>query len=123
MEEGTLALFIPIVALTMVGLVLVSFFYFRYKIRARLQETVQSALEKGSELTPELLDRLAGPKANAARDLRLALVWMAVGLAFVLFGAIIDEPDAFRALAAVGTFPILIGIAYLIMWKAGVHGD
>ena len=41
---------------------------------------------------------------------------------FVLFGAIIQEEDAFRALSAIGMFPILIGAAYMVMWKTTNRG-
>lgn len=122
MEEDVVVMFVPIVSVIVVGLILTSFFYFRYKSRMGMQQTIQRAIDKGNELTPELLDRLAGPRPTAAHDLRLALVWIAVGTAFVLFGAILDEEEAFRALAAIGMFPLLIGTAYLIIWKIGARG-
>ena len=117
MSVEIVAVFVPIVSMIVIGLVIVAFFYFRNKARSALQGTIQQAMEKGQELTPELIDRLAGPKPGPDRDLRRALIWLAVGIGFVLFGAIIQEEDAFRALAAIGMFPVLVGIAYLVMWK------
>ena len=123
METDIVALFVPIVSVTVIGLVLVAFFFFRHKSRAQLQQTVRDALEKGSELTPELIDRLAGPKGGPDRDLRRALIFIAVGIATAMFGFIVDDPDALRAMAAISSFPILIGVAYLAMWKFTDRGD
>lgn len=117
MNEDLIGLFVPIVSMIVLGTVVVSFFYFRYRNRSELQETVRQAIDKGNDLTPELVDRLAGPKQGPEADLRRAVVWLAVGIGFVLFGVILNEPDAVQPLTAVGMFPILIGIAYLIMWK------
>ena len=117
MGVEVIAVFIPIVSMVVFGLVLVAFFHYRNKARSELQGTIQQAMEKGTELTPELIDRLAGPKPGPDRDLRRALIWLAVGGGFVLFGLIIQEEDAFRALSAIGMFPLLVGIAYLVMWK------
>ena len=122
MNEDIIALLAPIVSVTVIGIVLIAFFHYRAKNRGQLQTTIQQAVEKGNELTPELIDRLAGPKPGPDRDFRRGLIWLAVGVGFVLFGAIIQEEDAFRALSAIGMFPLLIGSAYLVMWKFGNRG-
>ena len=117
MEPDLIGLFVPIVSMVVIGLVLIAFFYFRSRNRAQLQVTVRQAIEKGNELTPELIERLTGPAPGPDRDLRKALIWLAVGLSFALFGIILDEDDAVRAMIAIGMFPIFIGVAYLLMWK------
>ena len=123
MNEDIVALMVPIVSVAVIGIVVIAFFYFRAKNKAQLQSTIQQAIEKGNELTPELIDRLAGPKAGPDRDFRRGLIWVAVGVGFVLFGAIIQEEDAFRALSAIGMFPLLIGTAFMVMWKTSNRGD
>ena len=122
MNEDIIALLVPIVSVTVIGIVLIAFFHYRAKNRGQLQTTIQQAVDKGNELTPELIDRLAGPKPGPDRDFRRGLIWLAVGVGFVLFGAIIQEEDAFRALSAIGMFPLLIGSAYMVMWKFGNRG-
>jgi len=121
-NEAVVAVFVPIVSMIVIGLVLIAYFYFRYRGRQQLQETVRQAIDKGSELSPELIERLAGPKESPDQDLRKAGIWLAVGIGFVLFGITLGEEDAVRPLVAVGTFPTLIGVAYLVMWKFTSRG-
>ncbi len=122
MDENVVAIFVPIVSVIVVGVVLVALFFFRAKNRTQLQITVREAIERGNELTPELIDRLAGPKPGPLQDLRRALVWLAVGVATAGFGAILGEDDAVRPLLAIGMFPMLVGVAYLVMWKLNDRG-
>lgn len=122
-ETDIVALFVPIVSMIVIGLVVVAFFYFRHRNKSQLQQTIQTALDKGTELTPELIDRLAGPRPGPDGDLRKALVWIAVGISFCLFGIFVGEDDAVGPLAGIGMFPLLIGIAYLVMWKFARSGE
>ena len=90
-DTDIVALFVPIVSMIVIGMVLVAFFYFRHRNKTQLQLTIQQALEKGHELTPELIDRLAGPRPGPDGDLRKSVVWIAVGIAFSLFGLFVGE--------------------------------
>ena len=119
MEVEEIAVFIPVVALIVIAVVIYAYFSFRYKTRVRVQETIQAALDKGNELTPELIDRVAGPQPHADRDLRRGLVSIAIGVAFAILGFMVDEEDAVRPMIGVGMFPFLVGVAYLVMWRMG----
>jgi len=107
---------IPIVLFAAVALVLWAFFYYRYRSRSDLQATVRQAIEKGHELSPELLARLGEPSDPKNADLRRGVVAVALGLGFAVFGIVLGEQDAVRPLIAVGTFPFLVGVAYLGLW-------
>ncbi len=112
----------PIVLFVAIALVFWAMFYFRFRSRAEFQQTIRLALEKGNELSPELIDRLGEPEPNKDRDLRRGLVWLAlgVGTAALAFGIPDREPDALSVLLAVSAFPVSIGIAFMIMWRYGV---
>lgn len=110
-------MFIPISLFVCVAVVFVFVAWYRHRTQAGLQETVRAALDKGFELTPELIESLGQPKRRPNSDLRWALASLAIGIAFVVFALILNEPDAIRPLIAVGAFPFMIGIAYLIMWR------
>jgi hypothetical protein len=110
-------IFIPITLFVAVTVVVVFAAWYRHRTQAGLQETVRTALDKGFELTPEMIESIGQPKPRPDSDLRRALVSLAIGLGFMAFGYILDEEDAVRPLMAIGAFPILIGLAYLLMWR------
>ena len=119
MTEDVLALLIPFGAFIAITIVFVTWFFFRHKEKAATQETFRLALEKGSELSPEFIKQLGTPEPSKDRDLRRGLIWLAVGLAFALLGLAVNEPDAIGPMLGVGSFPALVGVAYLIMWRYG----
>ena len=109
---------IPIVMFISIAVVFIALFWFRYKSRVTLQETVRSALDKGIELSPEMIDRLGVQKQPRAKDLRLGVIWMSLAVALALI-AIINpgsEPEAFRGIMAGAAFPFTIGCAYLLLY-------
>jgi hypothetical protein len=113
---------IPIVSVISVAAVLSLVFYFRYKTRSTTQQTIRTALDKGQTLTPEIIESLGQPKRPPNADLRLGLIWIAVGLGCGAFGFILGEEDAVRPFLAIGAFPFIIGLAYLVIhWFNGTE--
>jgi hypothetical protein len=109
---------IPIVMFMGMTVVFCVLFWFRYRSRSEMQQTIRLALDKGHELTPEIIDRLGHPKTSKDRDFRLGVIWLAIASGFVLIGlAIPDDADAFRGLLAGAALPFAIGVAYLILHK------
>jgi hypothetical protein len=108
---------IPIVMFISVAVVFCVLFWFRYKQRNDMQQTFRAALEKGQELTPEVIDRLGHPKPAKDKDLRLGIIWLAITAGLVLIGFAIPEPEAFRGMLAGAAFPFCIGVAYMLMHK------
>lgn len=110
---------IPMVMFAAIALVLCVFFWLRYKGRSETQQTVRMALDKGQELSPELIDRLGHPKAPKNKDLRLALIWMALAVGLALCGLAVPDPSgyALRGCLSGAAFPFAIGIAYFIIWR------
>lgn len=106
---------IPIVLFIAMAAVFVFFFWFRYRSRAEMQQTIRAALDKGQELTPEIIDRLGQPKPREFADRRRAIIAIAIAVAMAAFGVILDERDAVRPFLAIAAFPFTIGIAYLII--------
>jgi hypothetical protein len=111
--------FIPITMFFSMAVVISLFFMFRYRARRDLQDTLRTAIEKGQELTPEIIERLGTPPAAPDRDLRRALVALGIAVGFALFGVVLGEEDAMRPLLAVSCFPLVIGIAFLLMYRFG----
>lgn len=115
---------IPITMFIGLTVVVCLFFWFRYRNRNDMQETIRLALEKGQELSPELIDRLGHPRAGKDRDLRLAMIWLALAVGLALCGWAVPDPTGYtlRGCLAGAAFPLAIGIAYLIMYKYTERG-
>lgn len=111
--------FIPISMFVGLTIIICLFFWFRYRARSDMQVTIRSAIERGQELSPEIVDRLGHPKAPRHKDLRLALIWLALAAGLALCGFFAPDPSgtAFQGTLAGAAFPFCIGVAYLIMWR------
>ena len=108
---------VPITMFVSMTVVLCVLFWLRYKARSDMQSTFRAALDKGQELTPEIIDRLGHPKASKDRDMRLGVIWLSVAAGLVLIGFAVPEPDALRGTLAGAALPFCIGVAYLILHK------
>ena len=112
-------LLIPIVMGIGITVVLSLFVWFRFRIRNGAQATIRTAIEKGHELTPEVIDRLGHPRPHKDRDLRISLIFFALAIALTLFGVAlpVDEEHAQRVFMGIAAFPFSLGVAFLIMWR------
>jgi len=108
---------VPIVMFLGMTIVFCALFWFRYKTRVEMQTTFRAALDKGQELTPEIIDRLGHPKAPKDKDMRNGIIWLSLAAALVLIGFAVPEPEALRGTLAGAAFPFCIGVAYLILHK------
>lgn len=103
-----------------VGLTLVMslFFMFRHKTRREMQKTIRTAMEKGQELSPEIIERLGTPKPPKDKDLRTSLIWFALAISTAGFGMGIpdEDPEVMQMMLGIAAFPFSLGLAYLIMW-------
>lgn len=110
---------VPISMFAGFTVVLSLYFWFRYRNRQEVQQTIRLALDKGTELSPELIDRLGHPEPAKNRDLRLALIWLGIAVALVLCGVAVPDPsgNALRGCLAGAAFPFSIGVAYLLIWR------
>ena len=96
-----------------VGLII----WLRYKGRNDTQQTIRMAIDKGQELTPELIDRLGHPKPSKNRDLRLGVIWLAVAGALGIFSQVVPDEEANTIMLGMAAFPLFIGLAYIIIWR------
>lgn len=120
MSEFDSEILVPIVLFISIATVFGLAFMYRARQREQVQLTVRHAIDKGQELTPELLEKL-GSEGGRGRnaDLRRGVIAAALGLGVGSFGLILGEEDAMRPLLAVGAVPLLIGLAYLGLWRFG----
>ena len=113
-------LWVPIAMFAALTVIISLFFWFRFRARSEMQQTIRSAIDKGQELTPELVESLGKPqKPMKDKDLRLSLIWLAIGSGILLFGAAMGsiEEEVLSIMAGISGLPFMIGLAYLILWR------
>ena len=115
MEE----VFIPIFIFASIVAIVWLFSHYNYKKRLTAHETLRLAVEKGQEVSPELVERMSYLNDPVKSDLRRGVLLIAFGVAFMILGAIMphDEPEAMRGIMGVSSFPVVLGLAYLGLWR------
>jgi hypothetical protein len=125
--------FVPLVFWVFVGSVILVPVYLKSRDRQKMYDTLRIAYEKGQPVPPELISALQTNNAPAGvtlstpeRDLRRALVLIAVGLGlcglgYGLWYGLMSVSDIAAditggCVAGAGAIPGLIGVAYLLLW-------
>ncbi|MEM6513331.1 MAG: DUF6249 domain-containing protein [Pseudomonadota bacterium] len=114
-------IFIPISMFIGLAIVIGMFIVYRNRHRESQQQTIRAAIDKGQDLTPELIKQIgAPPEPPKDRDLRRALLAIAIGAAVFVFGFVIPDGDeAAKVMGGLAAFPTFIGLAYLAMYFLG----
>ena len=109
------ALYNGIFLWAMIGAVIITAIYFRYKVRIERTRLLQTLAEAGRPFPAELLN---GDLKTRVNPVARGIVLISVGLATILFlwamtSGVFGEKDPDTWLPFVGVFPLFIGIAYL----------
>ncbi len=97
-------------------------YFFAHRAKQDVQKTVRAALERGDPMTSQLLDRLVEQPAPKRNDLRRGVISIGLGVGLAAFGFIVGDEDAVRPMIAVGFVPLLLGVAYLALWRLDRNG-
>ena len=111
---------VPIAMFAGLTVIISLFFWFRFRARKEMQQTIRAAIDKGQELSPELVESLGtSQKRSKYQDLRNGMIWLAVGAGIALFGVAMGqiEQEVMPIMAGISALPFMIGIAYVIMWR------
>ena len=112
---------VPIVAISVLALfgfpvAIVAVIMFSSWAKARsLHRTVQTLVEKGQPIPPELLQSRAGAPLRPWYDLRRGIVLLAVGTGIIMFFGIAAGWD--EGVWALGLIPAIIGGGYILAWR------
>lgn len=92
--------------------------FFNTKKRQTIHETLRHAIDKGQELSPEMMEKMSLLNDPVRADLRRGVLFLAFGAALAVLGVIIgqEEAEALTAMLGVATFPVFLGLAYLGLW-------
>lgn len=108
---------VPIVAIVMVfGLpvfIIGLLVWSRYKRRQLIHQSISVMVEKGVEIPPHLFDEA---KREPGSSMRRGVVMIGVGLGLIAFFMFTGGSGV-----GIGFIPLLIGVAYLVVWKLENH--
>lgn len=108
---------IPIVMFIVIGFAVLGYFYWNHKNRASIMKTVQKAIDKGSELTPELMTQLGAAGNPRIRDMRRGIVFLSLGIAGLLCSLFFADAEVVNGIRAGSVFPLMLGVGFLLVWK------
>jgi hypothetical protein len=107
-------------AFVLIASIPITFLYLRYRAQVNVQITIRAAIDKGLDVSPELLQQLMAPSAPAVdrrlADLRRGIVATALGIAIAMIGISIGDVG-YRVGPAIGALPFMMGLAYIGLWK------
>ena len=108
---------VPIVLFIVSGFVAVGWFFFNNKNRNAVMDTVQRAMDTGSDLSPDLLAKLGAALNPKTRDMRRGIVIGSIGLAGLISSLFFNDPDVVSGMRAGSMFPLFIGAGFMLVWK------
>ena len=112
-------IFVPIFLFAAIVAIVWLYSHYNFKKRSTAHETLRLAVEKGLQVSPELVERMSAMSDPVKSDLRRGVLLIAFGIAFIVLGMIMphDEPEAVRGIVAISSFPVILGLAYLGLWR------
>ena len=114
MEE----ILIPLAALAIGPVIVWITFHYGSREKEDVNKTVRAAIEKGVELTPELIATLgAKPKPSGQGDLRKGAFLVSLGLAIFLFALLVPEDEATIIFGGVSLLLMFPGAAFLFLHR------
>lgn len=113
-------IFVPLAFFAMIVAIVAIPTWFKSRDRREMQGTLRTAIEKGQPLPPEVIDALSkdvGKPPSAHRDLRVGVVWLAIGLGVATFAWMVgfEENEAVYPVMGIAAIPGFIGLAFIIL--------
>ena len=107
-------LWIPIIFLLSVPLSIYFWLFYGTQKEQDRQNTIRAAIEKGQELTPDIISSLTPSKSKSKfRDLRIGLPIVGLSIGWMLFGHFgVNDKEVTWAAA----FPLFFGLGFIIAW-------
>ena len=117
MSEGQMALLVPFGFFILVGVWIWLYLRGQSNQQSEFQQTIRLALDKGQELSPELIEMLMLPAEN--RDLRRGMIAIGLATGFAVLAFLIPHEHATMPMIGVAALPFFVGVAYLILHVVG----
>ena len=94
-----------------------------YKLKVKTHELLEKSIEKGIDVTPELIEKLNHEKSPRYKDFRRGIIMACIGAAVFCFSLIIPEDDTSKVFRGLSLLPIFMGAGFLLVWKVNKYDD
>ncbi|WP_223788010.1 DUF6249 domain-containing protein [Marinicella meishanensis] len=95
----------------------------RHKLKIKTHELLEKSLDKGIDVTPEMIEKLHQDRSPRYKDFRRGIIMAAIGAAVFCFSLIIPEDDTAKVFRGLSLFPFFVGAGFLLVWKVNKYDD
>ena len=112
---------IPLSLFAMIAAIVIVPNWLKSRERTEMQATLRAAIDRGQEVPQEVIDAMTKnvkTAPTALSDIRAGIIWIAIGLGICVFGyfiGYIDDGEATYPMIGIGSIPIIIGLAYVVL--------
>lgn len=117
---------IPFVVFGSLAAVIISYFSYAHKNKVATLRTIEKAVENGTNLTPELLEKMSQTKAAQSprvKDLRRGVTLAALGIAGFAASFMFTDPEPREVFSILSMLPLFLGAGFLLVWKLNRYQD
>ncbi len=117
---------IPFVVFGSLAAVIISYFSYAHKNKVATLNTIEKAVENGTNLTPELLEKMSQSKAAQppkVKDLRRGVILASIGLAGFVSSFMFSDPEPQEVFRILSMLPFFMGAGFLLVWKLNRYED
>ncbi len=99
--------------------------HFNARKRNEVNQTIRHAIDKGQNLSTDVLDRLARASDATLNDLRRGVTFIAIAAAMIVFGYMMsfEDTELFRVMTGAAAFPGFVGLASIALWAGTRRGN
>ncbi len=94
-----------------------------HKRKIKTHDLLEKSIDKGIDVTPELLDKLNHEKSPRFKDFRRGIIMVALSVAAFCFSFIVPDDEAKQVFRGLSVFPFFIGAGFLLVWKLNNYED
>ena len=115
---------ILLVVVLFMGSAIIIGLFLSHARRMKPHQVLEKSIDKGYELTPEMLEQASQVKSPIERDLRRGIILISISIAFFMVSFVIPDDGESRLLfRALALFPFFIGGGFLLMWFLNRNKD
>lgn len=108
------AIVVPFIVFASTALVIIAAFYFNHRNRRTIYDVIRVAIEKTGTVDAALVEAIIRDRVGPYADLRKGVILIAIAIAFMVLGFMVDDTEAVGPMLGVASFPGLVGVAYVL---------